>query len=220
MTRRFPLFIIACGLLLAALDAGATAVDVTVDSQAMPWLVSANPDYAYGIGDGTAPLVVSDSSGLSFAAGGTITITYLSGFTNPFGDTPDSDAGGYIGFVTKSSGFDDPGATGEYFPTLYMPLETPESVYYLAALVGTFADVDGAIVGAPFWLGNGPTTVVVPDGAAQLQLGINDDLFLDNVGALYVRVSDAAPVPVPAPFLLLATGCAALATRRRRSRAA
>ena len=216
MTRCFPLFTICCGLLLAAFDAGATTVDVTVDAKAMPWLVSANPDYAYGIGDGVDPLVVDASSGLSFAAGGTITISYLSGFTRPFGIPPDVDADGDTSFITKSLGFDNPGSTGEYFPTLYTELETPDSVYYLAALVGTFTDAGGAIVGNPFWIGNGPTSVVVPDGAAQLQLGINDDLFLDNKGKLVVSVSDvAAPVPVPAPFVLLATGLAALATRRR-----
>jgi hypothetical protein len=194
---------------------------MTVDANAMPWLSSVNPHYAYGIGDGVAPLVVDASSGLSFAAGGTITISYLSGFTSPFGAMPDTDADGDTGFVTKSLGFDDAGATGEYFPTLYTALETPDSVYYLAALVGTFADASGVIVGNPFWIGNGPTSVIVPDGAVRLQLGINDDQFLDNTGRLLVSLSDVpAPVPLPAPFLLLATGCAALATRRRRMRPA
>ena len=221
MARCFPLLTFTCALLLAAFDAGASTIDVTVDAKAMPWLVSANPDYAYGMGDGMAPSVIDPSSGLSFASGGTLTISYVSGFTRPFGIPPDVDADGDPTFITKSLGYDNPGSTGEYFPTLYTELESPDSVYYLAALVGAFTDASGVIVGNPFWSGNGPTSVLVPDGAVQLQLGINDDLFLDNKGKLLVSVSDvAAPVPLPAPFLLLATGCAALATRRRRSQRA
>ena len=57
------------------------------------------------------------------------------------------------------------------------------------ALVGTFADSKGIIVGSPFFIGNGPVNLVVPEGAAQLQLGINDNLFRDNSGLFIVKVN-------------------------------
>jgi hypothetical protein len=67
---------------------------------------------------------------------------------------------------------------------------------YLNQLVGTFADATGAIIGTPFAIGLG-RTVSIPVGATQLQLGINDDIFVDNTGELNLAVSQSASVPEP-----------------------
>jgi hypothetical protein len=85
---------------------------------------------------------------------------------------------------------------------------------YLMALVGTFADSTGAIVGTPFFVGTGPVSFAVPPGATQLQLGMNDDFFLDNAGFLSVQVMGSAgtgtdSAPEPASILLLGFALAA-----------
>ena len=43
-----------------------------------------------------------------------------------------------------------------------------------------------------FVVGNGPTTVNAPAGAARLQLGFNDDLYSDNAGRLEMQVTGPA----------------------------
>ncbi|KKP40337.1 MAG: hypothetical protein UR30_C0005G0118 [Candidatus Peregrinibacteria bacterium GW2011_GWC2_33_13] len=57
------------------------------------------------------------------------------------------------------------------------------------ALIGTFADSKGVMVGSPFFVGNGSVNLTVPEGAKQLQLGINDNLFRDNSGLFIVKVN-------------------------------
>jgi hypothetical protein len=89
-------------------------------------------------------------------------------------------------------------------------------------LVGTFANSSGVIEGTPFALGNGPTTITVPTGATQLQLGVNDDIFHDNAGSFTVDVSGpaVASVPKPTSMILLGTGLVAIGfvTRQLRRR--
>jgi hypothetical protein len=85
---------------------------------------------------------------------------------------------------------------------------------YLMELVGTFANSKGVIVGTPFEIGLG-RSLVVPIGATQLRLGVNDDFYHDNGGFWNVRVSQ---VPEPSSFVLLVAGVALLgwAVRQRR----
>jgi hypothetical protein len=49
-------------------------------------------------------------------------------------------------------------------------------------------------VGSPFKLGNS-ATVTIPEGASRLQMGINDDVFADNSGALTITVTQQQPRP-------------------------
>src|SRR6185295_14689452 len=122
-------------------------------------------------------------------------ISYLSGLTGAFpGDPPVVDGIGYgpnppSPFVFDAS--DNVGNSGHVFPSFYM---SPYPIY-LNALVATFADASGNIVGTPFAVNNGPIDVVVPVGATRLQFGFNDDIFADNSGSLNVQVSDAVPEP-------------------------
>lgn len=201
---------IVCVLMLGTgLASADITVNVNVDGKAMPWYANAslNNTYMYGIQDGSGPTIVDSGSGLSFAAGGMFTLTYVGGLTSPYGGAPYADANGDPGFATKfydpyPTVFDAPGSTGNYFPTLYISLpDDPAAAFYLNALVGTFADGSGAIVGSPFHIGNGPLSVAVPVGATRLQLGLNDDLFADNTGALLISVSGPV-VPIPTTVLL------------------
>ncbi len=155
----------------------------TVRGAQGPWSYSAtlNAGKHYGIGDQSPPTVISSADGISFAAGSSITVTYLSGTVsagaNPSETFPFVDANGdvknpendYVGTY---------GCAGTYFPSRFM--SASDYPIYLVELVGTFADSEGTIVGTPFPLGNGPTTLTVPSGATQLQLGTNDCLFSDN----------------------------------------
>lgn len=200
--------------LTTASIAEAGSVVVTVDSHAGPWSYGGglNTGFEYGIGDYSAPLVVGAADGFDFSPGGSFTIEYLSGLTSPFGGTPYADGIGDTGYDASGNG----GSSGNGFPSLYInPASYPA---YLNALIGTFADDSGAIVGTPFLVGN-LATVIVPAGATRLQLGLNDDIFGDNTGFLVVQVSGPGLVPEPSTFALAGTcglaGLAALARRRR-----
>lgn len=65
------------------------------------------------------------------------------------------------------------------------------------ALCGAFTDSAGNVI-QPLAIGASPTTLIVPAGATQLQLGINDDRYDDNTGNFVVQVTagDAAPSQV------------------------
>jgi hypothetical protein len=124
---------------------------------------------------------------------------------------------GADGIIGSSFRNDVNGNSGQRFPGYYM---SPYRDVYLMALVGTFTDDNGAIVGQPFEVGSGPTVLAVPTGATRLQLGINDDIFADNLGSFTVTVTEnvTSPVPVPGGMLLLAPGLACLAATMRRFR--
>jgi hypothetical protein len=145
------------------------------------------------VSDHIAPSIINSSSGLDFTAGNTLTINYLNGKTNAYGASPEVDAKGYFGspstYITNNFG----GSSGLQFPSKYMMADWDT---YLNQLVGTFADATGAIIGTPFAIGLG-RTVSIPVGATQLQLGINDDIFVDNTGELNLAVSQSASVPEP-----------------------
>jgi uncharacterized protein (TIGR03437 family) len=56
--------------------------------------------------------------------------------------------------------------------------------------VGTFAN-NGVIVGTPFPVGDGPASFIIPAGANQLLLGVDDNDYSDNTGSWTLSVSYA-----------------------------
>jgi hypothetical protein len=165
---------IGCFIILAAGPVASAMIDVTVDGRSMPWSTSLNPGYLYGINDGTVPTVVdSNNSGISFASGAVLVISYISGYTMAYGSYLAPNADGVTDYTTKSySSYptvaDSPGSTGNFYPTLFMTLpDNANAKYYVNALVGTFTNASGVIVGDPFYIGNGPYSVSVPTGATQ-----------------------------------------------------
>jgi hypothetical protein len=171
------------GLLFSAtITTAASGTLLTVPGNAMPWLYSTNPGgvnyaYQYGLDDGANPVIVSAANGFDFTTGGTLTITYLSGMVSvgPEIPLPYTDADGLVNDTATS--------TGTFAPGHYM-----SPVAFIGELVGTFADANGAIVGTPFAIGDGPTNLTIPLGATQLQLGVDDDKFSDNVGWWVIQV--------------------------------
>lgn len=210
----------ACTLAASSASAQQT-LNYTVDSLSQPWQFvngGLNTGFQFGTSDGLAPTIVSAADGYDFTPGGSFTVTYVSGLTTAFnGIPPYADANGDITYDASNHG----GSSGTFFPSLYVnPASYP---VFLNALIGTFADGSGAIVGTPFLVGNGPTTEIVPVGATRLQFGINDDIFADNAGSLLVSVFGPIPAAVPEPgtLALFATSAltgAAFLRRRKHSR--
>ena len=92
---------------------------------------------------------------------------------------------------------------------------------HLQALIGAFADGAGKVVGNPFVVGN-LGTFAAPAGATELLLGMNDNHYADNLGALTVSVStiSAVPLPAAAPMFgaaLLAFGAVGYGVKRRKT---
>ncbi|SFD24194.1 calcium-binding protein [Tropicimonas isoalkanivorans] len=179
------------GKAVALTGYGGSIRDVAATTE--PWERTLNPDFAFGADDGTAPVVFNASDGLTFVAGTTMTIEVLSGLTNAFGGVGEVDGDGYVDSGYQKNG--DPGSSGRFFPSLYTPEDWDT---FLNALMGTFTDGDGVIVGTPFEVGN-EATVTVPEGAEELQLGLNDDFFNDNTGSLEVRVTGTATLETGSP---------------------
>jgi hypothetical protein len=121
--------------------------------------------------------VIDAYVGISFAAGDTITVAYASGQVSvgPENGWPYTDANGDAAFGSQT------GFVG--LPSQWM---TSPNIY-IGELVGVFAN-NGVIVGAPFAIGD-IATLTVPAGANQLLLGVNDDVYFDNVGSYEVVVT-------------------------------
>ena len=170
------------GFVGVAHSASAATIDVTVDGRAGPWSHAANPDLVYS-SDSWAPTVVS-GHGLSFATGSQFTISYLSGYTQTV----------YFYGQTDGNGYNNIQQSDVSVPAQFA---SNKDIAHLQALIGAFADGTGKVVGTPFVVGN-LGTFAAPAGAAELLLGINDNHYADNLGALTIGVSSVSAVPLPA----------------------
>lgn len=123
------------------------------------------------------------------AAGQTYTLKYLKGKI-PLYDSyvtlldPDGEVG------TAAGGIDAPGSFVSGGPNTNQ------------ACIGCFADSGGNIVGTPFDVSNGTTSLTVPAGATQIQLGVNGSTFANPIdpahaaydqGAWYFSISRYVP---------------------------
>lgn len=165
-----------------------------------PWIFKTgglNADYPYGRGDHLPPVVVKGDGKFPFRKGELIQITYLDKRVRPcawnYDNSCDSEG------ETLRLANDLKGNTGNYMPSHYLP--TSEYPVFLMALIGVFADDKGALVGAPFKVGL-HRTVQVPEGAKQLQLGINDDWFQappPNLGSYRIMLKKLSQPNLVAP---------------------
>lgn len=164
--------------------AGTIDVTATVDGTRGPWTYSStlNSSFQCGSDSELPPTVFNASDGFDFAAGGTFTITYLSGTVSVGSGFPFTDANGDTSLAVDNG----PGSSGKVVPSFYMDAATYP--INLGELVGTFATSSGTIVGTPFKVGDS-ASVTVPAGATQLQLGVNDDIYGDNAGFYNVEVA-------------------------------
>ena len=164
--------------------AAAFAADTTVfvDGRSGPWDITVNPSYIYGYSTNInlQPTSVNSASGLSFAAGNTLTIEYVTGLAYAGVPGEHTDANGINWFWLEYQ--DDAIAPGAYIA----------DDNFLEQALGVFANSAGEIVGSPFTVGNGPTLAVIPSGATQLLLGFNDVWYGDNGDGLYMKVTGLA----------------------------
>ena len=205
------LIVLAAGPLAVSAFASTLTVSETIGSQQGPWLYTnggLNTSYQYGIGDQSAPDVISAVNGFDFSAGNVFAVQYVSGTTSAGASYAFVDAGGNHAFPIDAG----PGSSGRPAPSGFMPPAT--FPIYLSQLVGAFANSSGQIVGTPFSVGDRAAGLIVPVGATQLQLGINDDIYSDNDGSLVVRVtgpSSTSTTPEPSTAGLIFLDAAALA---------
>jgi hypothetical protein len=189
------------------IEAKAASIVAMVDGMSGPWIQALNPGYFYGEllsapNFNLPPTIVNTSSGLSMQVGNILTIEYLLGQANAGGGGLWNDANGVPGWL----------CTGPLTPYNFTD---HSSIANLEELMGVFADSNGAIVGLPFLIGNGPVNVIIPLGANQLQLGFNDGWYNDNGGAILVQVTET-PTPEPSSMILGLMGIGGLLKLRRK----
>jgi len=158
---------------------GTRIVTVTVPAQAGPWDPALNPLFDYGEHDQAPPVAISNLAGVPLAPGTALQLRYLAGMVSVGAGWPSADASGDAQVPLTST-------SPRSYPSRY--LAATAYPVNLGSLIGVFAR-DGAVVGHPFKVGNGPLAVVVPNGANQLLLGVNDDHFGDNSGAWTIEVA-------------------------------
>ncbi len=158
---------------------------MTLNGNQGPWQQSLNPNFNYGSDDNQPPVVISAASGIPFTVGGTLTVAYVSGQVDVLpGQIPATDANGDSADATNNTVI----ATYGNYPSYFMN-HTSYPVF-ASELVGAFAN-DGVIVGTPFPIGNGPATFIIPAGANQLLLGVDDNYYVDNSGSWDIKVTYA-----------------------------
>lgn len=154
------------------INAPSALAPVVVPGTTMPWATAGgqNAAYAFGIDDGTPPIVIP------VTAGQVIGITALGSSGWFAGDIygPNGDPGNVTGDTTDSAG---------YYPTHYMSGSTLGKV----GLCGCFADAAGNVL-QPLSIG-ASASVTVPAGAVLLQLGVDDNKFSDNSGSFLVTLA-------------------------------
>jgi hypothetical protein len=178
-----------------------TVSSVFVYGRVQPWSLSypvagINSAYHFGrrtTGDGNKPVVVP----LTAAVGSTVTIEVTSGTVRCSDARPWVDGDGQLDYITGDSS----GAEGT-FPTYYahggseFPLGLGGLMMVFAGPV--IAGDQGQSVIAIHACGNF-NTFVIPVGATNILLGINDDQFNDNEGGFNVNVTQTALPAEPDP---------------------
>ena len=192
-------------VLVAGVATSAHGLTVIVDSHTTPWDPVLNPSFAYSIDGGPLPpVVIDDSSGISLTPGSEITVQWISGLVTCCGGDPSVDANGHVNFGDASN-------ANHNHPSQYTPADWDT---WVMAIMWTFADAGGVIVGTPFEIGDS-RVLTVPIGASRLQLGINDDIWADNDGSFEVSIT---ATPESDTALLFAFGLLGLGARRRATR--
>jgi hypothetical protein len=127
----------------------------------------------------TAPTIFSANDGLTFTAGGTLHVRYVSGGVAQSAGYARVDANGNKGYACSDP---RPLANG-HCPSTYT-----SGPHLVSELIGVFTDASGTIVDKPFVIGNS-ADLTVPAGAAALSMGVNDSGYFNNVGSLQIAVN-------------------------------
>jgi len=195
---------------------------VNVSGQSGPWEWvngGLNTNYQYNAAslDNQPPTVVGASgpAGISITPGDALTLTYLSGtWTGGTGyGTFDANGDPSVVISSASSAGGNTGDGFEWEPGHWCP--PSEFPHNWSELMGVFTDSSGSIVGLPYAIGDS-RSLIIPSGATQLELGIEDAYLRDNVGSITMTVSET---PEPSTIALLGSALLGLGVvyLRRRS---
>jgi hypothetical protein len=165
---------------------------VTVPATAWPWDPTLSTNSAYPIAQGTsssagtAPVIVpvSGLTSITLSASGTVKAGVTFGLVGPAGGAYLTDP--YPGTTANGT-----------FPVTYVAGATANGPIQLLGLMGAFTDGAGKVL-QPVVIGTG-ATLTVPNGAVNLQLGTNDNIYADNTGSFTVTVG--APNAIVYPTL-------------------
>jgi len=209
------LSLIAASLVSCAGIASALTITKTVAGNAGPWNWvngGLNTTYQYAnennsSSQSASPTLISATDGFTFAVGDNLTISYLSGGVSASTGNQLVDANGYSSPLDNILG-------GSYGPAPSYYMNPATYPIYHSELVGTFANSSGQIVGTPFGIGN-LKTITIPAGATRLQLGMNDNLYVDNSGSWNIQIT-GVPEPTTWSMLLLSVVALPVGLRLRR----
>lgn len=156
--------------------------NATVNVNTLPWdqTVSGNSAYAFGNGatgvlnTGTAPITVAVTAGtaITVTASGTVYWGGVGSGVNANGTA----------YPSADPFPDGTGITAGSYPAKYIAGATSSGPILFGGLMGAFTDNAGKIVSssAVVALGVGPTLLVVPPGATNLSLGVNNNLQITS----------------------------------------
>lgn len=157
--------------------AAVNPTSVYIPGEATPWDTTINPSFDFGNHGINDPVTVDITAIAGYATGATMRISGS-------GSVRCSSARPYVGPNGQPPPTDGTtGSSGTFYPTKWISAST----IGLGGLCGTFTNTAGQIIGTPFDIGSG-ANVVIPSGATRLSLGINDDIFTDNVGSFNASV--------------------------------
>ena len=212
--------LVAAYLLLAAVILASVPVHadelVSVSGASAPWQYvngGLNTNYQYGLFDDTTqmPTVVAANPG------DPLTLTYVSGTWSSGSVVCDAGGGIYPygpSTFTSPSEFENLTGWGSA-PGYWCPAD--EFPMNFLNLIGVFTDASGSIIGTPHAI-NDACTLIVPNGATQLQLGSDDPACFDNGGAVTMSITGSS-TPEPSTIVLLGIGAVSMmayAWRKRR----
>ena len=169
--------------------------------------------------DNQPPTVVAanNAAGIAMTPGAALTLTYVSGTW--YGGSV-SGAWGPTGVPQAQLAYNPDQAKDESISEWMPGHWCPQSEFPLhwMELIGVFTDAGGSIIGTPYAI-NGNRALVIPEGAAQLQLGAEDCEYWDNGGAVTRNITET---PEPSTLTLLVSALLGLAgafyLRRRRAK--
>jgi hypothetical protein len=155
---------------------------VVVDSKVKPWVFTGglNTSFPFGDGSGTAPIVVFSN----LVAGNYIGVTTVGGLVDCGTGLGPFDANGAPSFITG-----DTIDHGVYYPSHYF---VNGKTLGLGGLCGAFTDSTGQVIQA-VQIGTTQSGLLVPVGATQFQVGIDDNIFGDNTGSFSLNITAENP---------------------------
>ncbi len=192
---------------------GSSIVTLLPPPQPITLAAATQPPYTVGSSQGFAATLMNQDGTPQIGVAVTFTVTGAnsnigSGTTNSNGVASYTYTGASSGndTIQATAVVDDQLSTSNSTAASWIvsPPPNPEgSVTLMApptlgqgALVGAFTDNTGAVI-EPIAIGVATRTFVVPTGATQLQLGVDDDHYADNGGSGFIAAINGVPLTVP-----------------------